>query len=155
MRIAVGSDHAGFPLKGVVVDELTKLGHEVMDYGTHSTESVDFPDYAARVGRAIQAGEAERGVLLCGSGVGVAIAANKIAGVRASICHDTYSAHQGVEHDGMNVLCLGGRIIGEEVARELVRSFAGAEFQAKERFLRRVGKINGLEAEMKAGEVTP
>lgn len=149
MRIAVGSDHAGFPLKGVVLDELARLGHEAIDYGTHNTESVDFPDYAELVGHAIQRGEAERGVLLCGSGVGVAIAANKVRGVRASIAHDTYSAHQGVEHDGMNVLCLGGRIIGEEVAREIVRSFAGATFQEQERFLRRVGKIQALEADMK------
>jgi ribose 5-phosphate isomerase B len=149
MRIAVGSDHAGFPLKSVVVDELTKLGHEVTDYGTYTTESVDFPDYAALVGQAIQNGEAERGVLLCGSGVGVSISANKMKGIRASIAHNTYSAHQGVEHDGMNVLCLGGRIIGEEVAREVVRSFAGARFQEEERFQRRVDKINALEAEMK------
>jgi ribose 5-phosphate isomerase B len=149
MRIAVGSDHAGFPLKSVVVDELTKLGHEVTDYGTYTTESVDFPDYAALVGQAIQKGEAERGVLLCGSGVGVSISANKMKGIRASIAHNTYSAHQGVEHDGMNVLCLGGRIIGEEVAREVVRSFAGARFQEEERFQRRVDKINALEAEMK------
>lgn len=154
MHIAVGSDHAGFPLKAVVLDELARLGHEVIDYGTHNTKSVDFPDYAALVGQAIQRGEAERGVLLCGSGVGVAIAANKVRGVRASIAHDTYSAHQGVEHDGMNVLCLGGRIIGEEVAREIVRSFAGAEFQHEERFQRRVGKINALEAEMKKRAVT-
>jgi ribose 5-phosphate isomerase B len=149
MRIAVGSDHAGFPLKSVVVDELTKLGHEVTDYGTYTTESVDFPDYAALVGQAIQNGEAERGVLLCGSGVGVSISANKMKGIRASIAHNTYSAHQGVEHDGMNVLCLGGRIIGEEVAREVVRSFAGARFQEEKRFQRRVDKINALEAEMK------
>jgi ribose 5-phosphate isomerase B len=108
---------------------------------------VDFPDYAARVGRAIQNGEAERGILLCGSGVGVCIAANKMHGIRAAITHDTYSAHQGVEHDGMNVMCLGGRIVGEAVARELVGAFVGAEFQEEPRFLRRVGKINALEAE--------
>jgi ribose 5-phosphate isomerase B len=146
MRIAVGTDHGGFSLKAPVVDELTLLGHEVIDVGAHNTESVDFPDYAAKVGRLLQAGDAERGVLLCGSGVGVAIAANKIRGLRASIAHDTYSAHQGVEHDGMNVLCLGGRIIGDELAREIVRAFAGAEMQQEERFLRRVGKINALEA---------
>ncbi len=146
MRIAVGTDHGGFPLKAPVIDELTELGYEVIDVGAHNTESVDFPDYAAKVGRLLQAGEAERGVLLCGSGVGVAIAANKIRGLRASVAHDTYSAHQGVEHDGMNVLCLGGRIIGDELAREIVRAFAGAEVQQEERFLRRVGKINELEA---------
>ncbi len=146
MRIAVGTDHGGFSLKAPVIDELTVLGHEVIDVGAHNTESVDFPDYAAKVGRLLQAGEAERGVLLCGSGVGVAIAANKIRGLRASVAHDTYSAHQGVEHDGMNVLCLGGRIIGDELACEIVRAFAGAEVQQEERFLRRVGKINALEA---------
>lgn len=146
MRIAVGTDHGGFPLKAVVIDELTQLGHEVIDLGAHDTQSVDFPDYAAKVGKALQAAEAERGVLLCGSGVGVAIAANKIRGLRASVAHDTYSAHQGVEHDGMNVLCLGGRIIGDELAREIVRAFAGAEMQQEDRFLRRVGKIDALEA---------
>jgi len=148
MRIAVGSDHAGFPLKAAVLDELTRLGHEAIDYGTNNTDSVDFPDFAALVGHAIQRGEAERGVLLCGSGVGVAISANKMRGIRAATTHDTYSAHQGVEHDGMNVLCLGGRIIGEEPAREIVAAFAGAEFQHEERFQRRVDKINALEAEM-------
>jgi ribose 5-phosphate isomerase B len=147
MHIAVGTDHAGLPLKAAVIDELKLLGHDVIDVGVHTAESVDFPDYAAKVGRALQSGEAERGVLLCGSGVGVAIAANKMRGIRASIIHDTYSAHQGVEHDGMNVLCMGGRIIGEALAREIVRTFAAAEFQEEERFLRRVGKINALEAE--------
>ncbi len=147
MHIAVGTDHAGLPLKAAVIDELKLLGHDVIDVGVHTAESVDFPDYAAKVGRVLQSGEAERGVLLCGSGVGVAIAANKMRGIRASIIHDTYSAHQGVEHDGMNVLCMGGRIIGEALAREIVRTFAAAEFQEEERFLRRVGKINALEAE--------
>lgn len=148
MRIAVGADHGGFPLKAAVVDELRTRGWEVTDFGAHSTESVDFPDYAEIVGSAIRRGEADRGVLLCGSGVGMAIAANKMRGIRASVAHDTYSAHQGVEHDGMNVLCLGARVIGEELAREIAASFAAAEFMQEERFQRRVGKIDALEAEM-------
>lgn len=147
MRIAVATDHAGFPLKQAVIDALNDLGVESLDLGVFDTTSVDFPDYAARVGRAIQNGQAERGILLCGSGVGVCIAANKMHGIRAAITHDTYSAHQGVEHDGMNVMCLGGRIIGEALARELVAAFVGAEFQQEPRFLRRVDKINALEAE--------
>ena len=147
MRIAVAADHAGFPLKKTVVDALLALGVDAQDLGAFDTTSVDFPDYAALVGRAIQKGEADRGILLCGSGVGVCIAANKLHGIRAAITHDTYSAHQGVEHDGMNVMCLGARIIGEEVARELVRSFAGAAFQEEARFIRRVDKINAMEAE--------
>jgi ribose 5-phosphate isomerase B len=146
MRIALGNDHAGLPIKAAVLDELRSLGHEVADLGTNETKSVDFPDFAGRVGRALQNGEAERGVLLCGSGVGVCIAANKMHGVRASIAHDTYSAHQGVEHDGMNVLCLGGRIIGDMLARELVRTFVNANFQEEDRFIRRVNKINTMEA---------
>ncbi len=147
MRIAVGADHAGFPLKDAIVDELGKLGVDVLDLGAFDTTPGDFPDYAALVGRAIQSGSAQRGILLCGSGVGVCIAANKLHGIRAALTHDTYSAHQGVEHDGMNVMCLGARIIGEALARELVQSFVGAEFQHEERFLRRVNKINQLEAE--------
>lgn len=152
MRIAVASDHAGFPLKAAIVDELRKLGVEANDLGPYDAASVDFPDFAARVGRAIQNGEAERGILLCGSGVGVCIAANKLHGIRAAITHDTYSAHQGVEHDGMNVMCLGARIIGEALARELVQSFVGAEFQQEDRFLRRVGKIDALESTGQAKE---
>jgi ribose 5-phosphate isomerase B len=146
MRIAVGNDHAGLPIKAAVMDELQQLGHEVSDFGTNEEHSQDFPDFAGYVGRAIQQGDVERGILLCGSGVGVCIAANKMRGVRASIAHDTYSAHQGVEHDGMNVLCLGGRIIGEALARELVRAFVNAHFQEEERFIRRVNKINTMES---------
>ena len=147
MRIAVGADHAGFPLKAAVVDELRKLGVEAIDLGGYDATPSDFPDFAALVGRAIQKGEAERGILLCGSGVGVCIAANKLHGIRAALTHDTYSAHQGVEHDGMNVMCLGSRIIGEALARELVQAFVGAEFQQEDRFIRRVNKIDALEAE--------
>jgi ribose 5-phosphate isomerase B len=145
MKVAVGSDHAGFPLKRVVVDELNKLGAEVTDFGVFDESSVDFPDYAALVGRALQSNEAERGVLICGSGVGMCIAANKMHGVRACVTHDTYSAHQGVEHDGMNVLCLGSRVIGEEVARELIRAFYHARFQEEDRFIRRLNKVDALE----------
>ena len=146
MRIAVAGDHAGFPLKSAIVDELATIGVEALDLGAFDTTPSDFPDYAALVGRAIQNGEADRGIVLCGSGVGVCIAANKLHGIRAATTHDTYSAHQGVEHDGMNVMCLGSRIIGEALARELVRAFAGAEFQQETRFLRRVDKITALEA---------
>jgi ribose 5-phosphate isomerase B len=145
MRVGVGNDHAGLPIKAAVLAELLALGHEVTDCGVNSGESVDFPDYAATVGRALQRGEVERGILICGSGVGMAIAANKLHGVRASIAHDTYSAHQGVEHDGMNVLCLGSRVIGDEVARELVRAFMGARFQEEPRFIRRLNKVSGME----------
>lgn len=152
MRIAVGNDHAGLPIKAAVIDELQRLGHEVSDLGTNDPKSQDFPDFAGYVGRAIQQGEAERGVLICGSGVGVCIAANKMHGIRASIAHDTYSAHQGVEHDGMNVLCLGGRIIGDSLARELVQTFVNANFQEEARFIRRVNKINTMEATGRAIE---
>lgn len=146
-RIAIGSDHAGLPLKQIVGDELKKLAMEVQDFGVHSSESVDFPDYAALVGRAIQNGQADRGILVCGSGVGMCIAANKLHGIRACVTHDTYSAHQGVEHDDMNVLCLGGRIVGEEVARELVRTFIGARYRDEARYQRRLAKIAKLEQE--------
>lgn len=147
MRIAVAADHAGFPLKDAVIDELGKLGVDALDLGAFDTTPSDFPDFAALVGRAIQSGDAQRGILLCGSGVGVCIAANKLRGIRAALTHDTYSAHQGVEHDGMNVMCLGSRIIGEALARELVGAFVRAEFQHEERFQRRVNKIDQLEAE--------
>lgn len=150
MRIAVGNDHAGLSIKAAVIDELQQLGHEVTDLGTNDPRSQDFPDFAGYVGQAIQNKEADRGVLICGSGVGVCLAANKMHGIRASIAHDTYSAHQGVEHDGMNVLCLGARIIGEAVARELVQSFVNATFQEEERFIRRVNKIDRMEATGKA-----
>jgi ribose 5-phosphate isomerase B len=145
MRIAVASDHAGFPLKALVINTALEAGHEVIDLGTYSTESVDYPDYAEKVGRAIQEGMADRCILMCGSGVGASIAANKMTGVYAAVCHDTYSAHQGVEHDAMNVLCLGARIIGPETAIELVRAFLNARFSDEERHLRRVSKVRRLE----------
>jgi len=145
MRIAVACDHAGFPLKRYIHETVTSMGFEILDLGTDSTESVDYPDYALKLGRAIVTKQADRGILLCGSGVGACIAANKIKGIYAAICHDTYSARQGVEHDDMNVLCLGARIIGPEIIRELVRAFLGAQFTAEERHLRRVKKTRQIE----------
>lgn len=145
MKIVVGSDHAGFPLKQEMAEMLRKAGHEILDVGTHSTEPVDYPDSAAAVGRAVTDGRAERGVLICGSGVGASVAANKIKGVRAAICHDAYSAHQGVEHDDMNVLVLGGRIVGPALAGELVRAFVSGKYTAEERHARRLAKVLALE----------
>ncbi|HXK33530.1 MAG TPA: ribose 5-phosphate isomerase B [Dehalococcoidia bacterium] len=145
MRFAVGTDHAGFPLKAAVIDELRRLGHDVIDKGTHSMDAVDYPDFARAVGESVAAGEAERGIILCGSGVGASIAACKIRGVRAAICHDTYSAHQGVEHDDMNVLTIGARVIGPELAMEIVRAFAGAAFSGEERHARRLKKVLAIE----------
>jgi len=151
MRIAVGTDHAGFPLKESVLAVIRESGHEPLDFGTDSEESVDYADFVEKVGRAIQAGQAERGILLCGSGIGVCIAANKMKGIYAAIAHDLYSAAQGVEHDNMNVLCLGGRIVGTELASELVLAFLQARFvgedQGQERHKRRFGKIKKLEEE--------
>ncbi len=146
MRIAVGADHAGFELKENVRAFLQKAGHEVVDLGTHNLDPVDYPDYAEAVGRALREGKAERGIVICGSGVGASAAANKIPGIRAGLCHDTYSAHQGVEHDDMNVLVLGARVIGPELAHELVRAFVNAQFTKEERHLRRLAKVNAIEA---------
>ena len=152
MRVAIASDHAGFPLKDTVIEAVRAAGHEPVDLGTDSTASVDYADFAEKVGRAIRGGEAERGILLCGSGVGICIAANKIEGLYAATCHDTYSAHQGVEHDAMNVLSIGGRVIGPEVAKELVPAFLSARFvgddPGEERHARRVGKVRKLEEEL-------
>jgi ribose 5-phosphate isomerase B len=149
MKIAIACDHGGFPLKETVVEAVRAAGHEELDLGTDSAESVDYPDFAEKLGRAIQNGDAERGILMCGSGVGANIAANKMTGVYAAICHDTYSAHQGVEHDDMNVLCLGSRIIGPEPAKEIVTAFLGARFvgndPGEERHARRVSKVRRLE----------
>jgi RpiB/LacA/LacB family sugar-phosphate isomerase len=146
MRMAVGSDHAGFELKGTVAEFLRKLGHEVIDVGTHSTDPVDYPDFAEAVARAVLDGKAERAVLICGSGVGASVAANKIPGIKAGLCHDTYSAHQGVEHDDMNVLVLGGRVIGIALAMELVESYSKASFTKEERHMRRLGKVRAIES---------
>jgi RpiB/LacA/LacB family sugar-phosphate isomerase len=145
MRIAVGSDHAGFELKQQVAADLSLAGHEVLDLGTHSTAPVDYPDSAEAVGNAVRDGTAERGVLVCGSGVGASAAVNKLPGIRAAICHDAYSAHQGVEHDDMNVLVLGGRIIGPALALELARTFVAARFSGEDRHLRRLAKLKALE----------
>jgi len=145
MRIVVGSDHAGYILKQKVGEALRQAGHEVLDVGTDSTAPVDYPDSAEAVGKAVMDGRAERGVLICGSGVGASVAASKLPGIRAAVCHDTYSAHQGVEHDDMNVLVLGGRIIGPALAMELVRAFVAARFSGEERHVRRLGKVKALE----------
>ena len=145
MKIAVASDHAGFPLKARAIEVVREHGHEVIDLGTNSTAPVDYPDYARAIGEAIQQGRADRGVLLCGSGVGASVAASKMRGIRSAVCHDTYSAHQGVEHDDMNVLALGARIIGPELIPELVSAFLGAQFTHEERHVRRLAKIAAME----------
>jgi len=147
MRIAVAADHAGFPLKERVIDEVRKLGHEPLDLGTHSRDAVDYPDYARAVAEALRDGRAERAVLICGSGAGACVAANKFRGIRAATCHDTFSAHQGVEDDGVNVLCLGARVVGPELAGELVRTYVTAQFSHLERHRRRVAKIEQFEEE--------
>lgn len=145
MRIAIGADHAGFELKEAIGAYLRHLGHQVVDKGTDSGEPVDYPDFAEKLGQALLDGEAERGVLICGSCVGASVAANKIPGIRAGLCHNTYSARQGVEHDDINVLVLGARVVGIELARELVKHFLKARFSAEERHRRRVEKIKNIE----------
>jgi len=145
MNVALGCDHAGFLLKQAVLDEITQDGHTVIDVGTGNADPVDYPDFVQKMANEIISHRADRGVFICGSGVGAGIAANKIRGIYAGMCQDTYSAHQGVEHDDMNVLCLGSRVIGPALARELVRAFLGASFTREERHLRRVGKIHDLE----------
>ena len=152
MRIALGCDHAGFPLKQRVASLVQSAGHQVIDCGTDTNCAVDYPDYARKVGETIIADRADRGILLCGSGVGVSVAANKIPGIRAAICHDTYSAHQGVEHDSMNVLCIGARIVGEEVATELIQAFLKAKFANEERHVRRLNKLLEIERDALAGK---
>jgi len=145
MRIVAGADHRGYCLKNVIAEYLRSAGHEVLDVGTNDDTSVDYPDLALAVGSAIRHGEAERGLIVCGSGVGAVIAANKLRGVRAGICHDTYSARQGVEHDDMNVVCLGSRIVGEDLALEIVKTFVEARFVPEERYKRRLEKVRKLE----------
>jgi ribose 5-phosphate isomerase B len=149
MKIAIACDHAGFPLKQTILETVCAAGHDVLDLGADNAEPVDYPDYAEKLGHLIQSRQAERGILLCGSGVGACIAANKMQGVYACVCHDTYSAHQGVEHDDMNVLCIGTRVIGAGPAKEIVRAFLAARFvgndPGQERHARRVGKIRSLE----------
>ena len=145
MRIALGSDHAGYPLKDHLASWLAESGHAVYDLGTHNTDPVDYPDYAAAVASAVLDGRADRGIVICGSGAGAAVAANKLNGIRASVAHDTYTARQMVEHDDVNVLCLGARVIGSEVARELITAFLQAKFSREDRHVRRVEKIRALE----------
>jgi RpiB/LacA/LacB family sugar-phosphate isomerase len=145
VRIAIGADHAGFELKQWLAAALPRLGREILDLGVHDDRPSDYPDIANAVGAAVADGRARRGLVLCGSGVGASVAANKLPGIRAGLCHDTYSAHQGVEHDDMNVLVLGARVIGPELAKEIVRTFLDATFTAEERHLRRLGKVRDLE----------
>lgn len=150
MRIAVGADHAGVPLNELAIAELRRLGHEVIDKGTHdASQPDDYPDYAVAVADEVARGNCDRGVLICGSGVGVSVAANKIAGIRAALCHDIYSAHQGVEHDDLNVICMGARAVGPELMLDLLRAFLAARFTGEERHLRRLAKIKTLEAQFR------
>jgi ribose 5-phosphate isomerase B len=151
MRIACAFDHAGFPLKGLVLDLVAELGHDVLDLGTNSTDPVDYPDIARAGAEAVRNGSAERAVVVCGSGAGVAVAACKVPGIRAACTHDTYSAHQCVEHDDVNVLCLGARVIGPALAAEVITSFLAAHFTGEERHVRRLGKINAIEREFTGG----
>jgi len=153
MKIAIGADHAGFELKEKVANYLRGVNHDVLDLGTNSTDPVDYPDYAEAVGLALKQGRAERGILICGSGVGVSVAANKMVGIRAAMCHDSYSAHQGVEHDDMNVLVLGARVIGPALALDLVAAYMGARFTNEERHVRRLKKVKALEAGLQTGSV--
>jgi ribose 5-phosphate isomerase B len=146
MRIAIGADHAGLEMKRDLVAYLSTQGHEVTDLGTHSTEPVDYPDTAEAVATAVRNGQADRGIAICGSGAGVSAAASKFPGVRAAVCHDTYTARQAVEHDDLNVLCLGARVIGPAVGRALADAFLGASFANEDRFLRRLAKLDAIEA---------
>ena len=151
MKIAVGCDHAGFPLKAGMIALLRELGHSVEDLGTNSTDAVDYPDYARAVAEAVISGRCERGIVLCGSGVGASIAAAKVPGVRAAMCHDTFSARQGVEDDDMNVISLGARVIGPSLAAEVIRAFLSAKFSGAVRHVRRLAKINAIEDDAASG----
>jgi ribose 5-phosphate isomerase B len=151
MRIAVGCDHAGFPLKQEVLELLTSLGHTADDFGTFSTAPADYPDYARKVAEAVLSGACDRGVVVCGSGVGASVAASKVPGVRAALCHDTFSARQGVEDDDMNVVCLGARVIGPMLAAEVLKAFLAATFSGVERHARRLGKIKKIEEDAREG----
>jgi len=145
MRIALSADHAGYVLKQELAAKLAQQGHDVLDLGTHSTAPVDYPDSAEAVAMALHEGQAERGIIVCGSGAGVSIAASKFPGIRAAVCHDTYTAHQAVEHDDLNVLCLGARVIGGALALEISGAFLGARFSGEERHQRRLNKVNAIE----------
>jgi RpiB/LacA/LacB family sugar-phosphate isomerase len=153
MKVAIGADHEGFELKSEIAAFLGTLGHSVEDLGTFDNKPVDYPDYSEAVGRAVLDGRCERGILVCGSGVGAAVAACKLKGIRASVCHDTYSAHQGVEHDDMNVLTMGSRVVGNKLAFEIVRAYVGAVFSGEERHVRRLAKIRALEEKFSDTEV--
>jgi len=148
MKLVIGSDHAGFRLKNAMGDVVRSLGHGVLDVGAYNENPSDYPDYAEAVGRAVREGRADRGILICGIGVGASVAANKLIGIRAGICHDTYSGHQGVEHDNMNVLVMGSRIVGEKLAEDVVRAFLAANFTNEERHVRRLAKVHALEEKM-------
>jgi ribose 5-phosphate isomerase B len=145
MKIIIGSDHAGFELKQMLIDHLQQCGHQLTDAGTDSTAPVDYPDYAEAVARGVLQGKSERGILICGSGVGASVAANKVPGIRAGLCHDCYSAHQGVEHDDLNLLVLGSRVIGPELAKDLCVTFLNARFTNEDRHRRRLEKIHAIE----------
>jgi len=145
LRIAIACDHGGFPLKRDIIQTVESLGHQILDLGTWDATPVDYPDYAEKAGLSIQSSEADRAIVICGSGVGACVAANKLKGVYASVCHDTYSAHQGVEHDNVNLLCLGARIVGAELAKEIVAAFLNANFLSDERFQRRFDKVKAIE----------
>lgn len=153
MRVGIGADHAGFEMKEHLAEMLAEQGHAVSDFGTHSADPVDYPDYAAAVSRAVADGRVERGIVVCGSGAGAAVAANKVRGIRAMTAHDTYTAHQGVEHDDVNVLCLGSRVVGSAVAGELASAFLAAVFSREARHVRRLEKVMALEAAMAPPEV--
>ena len=148
MKVVIGSDHAGFRLKNAIGDLIRLLSHSVLDVGAFNENPSDYPDSAEAVGRAVLDGRAERGVLICGSGIGASVAANKLIGIRAGICHDTYSGHQGVEHDNMNVLVMGSRVVGEKLAEDVVRAFLAAKFTNEERHVRRLAKVDTLERKM-------
>ena len=147
MHIVIGSDHAGFALKPIIIEHVKSLGHTVVDVGSHDENPVDFPDIGRKVARAVTSGEAERGLMVCGTGVGAAIAANKVKGIRAAVCHDVHSAHQSVEHDDVNVMCLGAKVVGAWLACDLVTAYLGATFSTDEDFRRRVAKLAAMENE--------
>jgi ribose 5-phosphate isomerase B len=151
MKIAIGFDHAGFPLKGDVIRVVKDLGHEIIDFGTNSTEAVDYPDFAKAVALSVARGSSDRGIVVCGSGVGASVAATKVPGIRSALCHDTFSARQGVEDDDMNVLCLGARVIGPALAADVMRAFLRAKFSNAERHVRRLNKVNKIESDARAG----
>ncbi len=151
MRVAIGFDHAGFPLKSEVIRIVREAGHDPLDFGTDSTDAVDYPDFARAVAVSVATGETDRGIVVCGSGVGASVAATKVPGIRSALCHDTFSARQGVEDDDMNVICLGARVIGPALAAEVLRAYLGAKFSGAERHVRRLAKVNQIESDARKG----